>query len=186
MTGWGNNPATVEAAATALAVFAVFFAWLSLRESKVQRLTLEAEAAARMRPWVGLFDFGVEVREGEPGLRVLLRNFGALPAQRARLRLVMEPREAQADQPTDSVVYLEQGYKALMPTEDGDYHIGFARYPRLNEWMAVGRDVVVNGTFEYALAGKQFQSEFTGILWFSRSQANGDPIPTNWKNSSAT
>jgi len=85
MDRWGNNPSTVEAIATALAVVAILFAWLSLRESKAQREAFEAEINARMRPWVGLFGFQYKKGESkDPKLAVLLRNFGPLPAQKSK------------------------------------------------------------------------------------------------------
>jgi hypothetical protein len=91
MSEWGNNPPTLGAVATAVAAAAIIVAWLSLRESKTQRRILEAEIAARMRPWVGLYDFGFDGVKGDKAvLRVLLRNFGSLPAQQARLKLVFE------------------------------------------------------------------------------------------------
>jgi hypothetical protein len=132
MDGWGNNPASVQAMATALAVVAVILAWLSLRESKAQRRALEAEMGARMRPWVGLFKFGFEFAEnGEPALRVLLRNFGPIPAQQARLTLVIEPREAHSDERPNPIVAQESDYKALMPTEEGNYSIDLAPYVQM-------------------------------------------------------
>jgi hypothetical protein len=124
MNGWGNNPATVEAVATAVAILAIFFAWLSLRESKAQRKALEAEIGARMRPWIGLFGFAFDAAgEHERELRLLLRNFGPLAAQQTRLSLVIEPREAQHDERLDPIVRKDSGEKALMPSEEGNYSV---------------------------------------------------------------
>ena len=181
--GWGNNPATFGAAATMVAAVAIIFAWLSLRESKAQRRALETEIAARMRPWVGLFDFGFEAAKGgEAKLRLLLRNFGPLPAQQARLKLVVEPREVYSDERPNPIVRDEPQDKALMPMENGDYSIDLARYPQMNEWIGAARDVVVNGTFEYAAAENKFQSQFQVTLWFSRNQSSDVSVPTNWRN----
>jgi hypothetical protein len=187
MNGWGNNPATLGAVATAVAVVAIFFAWLSLRESKAQRRALEAEIAARMRPWVGLFNFEFQGAGGdEPRLRVLLRNFGPLPAQQARLKLVVEPREVYGDERPNPIVLEEPEEKALMPTEDGNYSIDLTPYPQMKEWIGAARDVVVKGTFDYTLAGKRLQSQFQATLWFSQNQSPEVPVPTSWRNRSAT
>jgi hypothetical protein len=183
MNGWGNNPATLGAAATAVAVVTIFLAWLSLRESKAQRRALEAEIAARMRPWVGLFHFGFQGAKGsaEAKLHVLLRNFGPLPAQQARLKLVIQPREVRGDERLNPIVWEEHDEKALMPTEDGDYSIDLAPYPQMKEWISAARDVVVSGTFEYALVGKELQSQFEATLWFGRNQSPDIPVPANWR-----
>jgi hypothetical protein len=213
VNGWGNNPATLGAVATAAAAVAILFAWLSLRESKAQRRSLEAEVSARMRPSVGLFDFGFQRgKEGEPQLRVLLRNFGSLPAQQARLKLTVEPLEVDDDEQLNPIILEEHGDKALMPMEEGNYIVDMTPHPRLKEWIGAGRDVIVKGTFEYALAGKKLQSQFQGILlfsqnwshdvptttkwrklpsqfqptrWFKRNQSPDGPVPTSWKNISA-
>jgi hypothetical protein len=201
MNGWGDNPATLGAAATAVAAAAIIFAWLSLRESKAQRRAFEAEIAARMRPWVGLFNLEFQgAKTGEAKLHVLLRNFGPLPAQQARLKIVVEPREAVGDERANPIVREESGDKALMPAENGDYSIDLARHSQMKDWIRAGRDVVVNGTFDYALAERKFQSQFQATLWFSRN-ASPDasaltsrwnrfsrkrqpnvPVPANWKN----
>lgn len=186
MDGWGNNPATIGAVATAVAAVAIFFAWLSLRESKAQRRALEAEIAARMRPWVGLFNFGFQGAEGgELKLRCLLRNFGPLPAQQARLKLVVQPREVHSDERPNPIILEEAEEKALMPAEDGNYSIDLAPYSQMKEWISAARDVVVNGTFEYALAGKKLQSQFQAIILFSQTQSPEAPVPTSWRNRSA-
>ena len=201
MDSWGNNPATLGAAATAVAAAAIIFAWLSLRESKAQRRALEAEISSRMRPWVGLFSLEFQGGKGHGAeLHFLLRNFGPLPAQQARLKIVVEPREESSDERANPIVLEESGVKALMPTENGDYVIDLSRYQQMNEWIRAGQDVVVNGTFEYALVERKFQSQFLATLWFSRSQSpdatafakrwkpfgrHSDlSVPVNWKNMS--
>jgi hypothetical protein len=68
-----------------------------------------------------------------------------------------------------------------MPMEEGNYSISMARYPLLKEWIDADRDVVVNGTFEYALAGKKLQSQFQATLFFSRSQSPSSPVPAIWR-----
>jgi hypothetical protein len=205
MNEWGNNPATLESAATAIVAVTIIFAWLSLRESKKQRRALEDEIAGRMRPWIGLFDFEFQgVKAGKAECRFLLRNFSALPAQQARLKLVVQPMDLNGDEQSDSIVMEEPGVKALMPTEDGDYTVDLARYAQMREWIGAGQDVVVNGTFDYVLTGRKFQSQFQATLWFGRNQSPDVsastnwrsrlsrkrpldvPVPTNWKNMSAT
>jgi hypothetical protein len=188
MDDWGNNPATVEALATAAAVLAVIFAWLTIRESKMQRHASLAEIAARMRPWVGLFGFSCERIDGNDGpeIRLLLRNFGPIPAQHARLSVTLEPREQQRDEPPNPISWRESNDKVLMPMEEGNYPINFERFPQMQGWVDAKRDVVVQGIFEYALAERRFESRFEATLWFSRDRAAGLPPATNWRNTSAT
>lgn len=213
METWGNDPATFEAVGTIVTAAAILFAWLSLRESRAQRRALEAEIAARMRPWVGLFDFGIQRSEdGKAQLRVLLRNFGPLPAQQARLKLLVEPREVRPDEQPQSVPMEEKNDKALMPMEEGRYFIELIPHPQITAWIIAERDVVVNGTFEYAVSDRKLQSQFQGTLWFSRgrlpaaavtennnirahrkmilwrrrAQSFDSLVPSNWRNTSAT
>ncbi|MFI7543834.1 hypothetical protein [Actinoplanes sp. NPDC049599] len=176
---WGFNPASVEAVATASAVFAVIFAWLSLRESKEQRRAVEDEIGSRMRPWIGLFAF--EFSESEDRKRILriqLRNFGALPAQKARLSLVICPKVPLQEEVFDAITRQEPEYKVLMPGEEGNYPIDFSSSPELSEWIGAARDVLVKGSFEYALGDRDFKSEFEATIWFSRAPT----VDTNWRN----
>jgi hypothetical protein len=178
---WGNNPATLEAAASTVAAIAIFFAWLSLRESRAQRRSSEAEISARMRPWVGLFDFKFKGnRKDKSELCFLLRNFGPLPAQQARLKLVIETRALQGDEVADSISFGESGEKALMPTEEGNYSIDTESHPPLKEWIVADHDVFIKGTFEYSLAEREFQSEFQATIWSSRKESIDSPILKGW------
>ncbi|MFB9321817.1 hypothetical protein [Cryptosporangium minutisporangium] len=188
MDEWGNNPATVEALATAMAVLAVIFAWLNLRESKANRHAAQAEIAARMRPWVGVFDFAIKGLDGDDGptLCLLLRNFGPIPAQHARLSVTLEPRDRPHDEPPNPISWQEQNRKVLMPLEDGNYPISLKRFPQMQDWIAAGRDVVVRGSFEYSRADAEFGSSFEATLWLSRDRAPGQPPSTNWRNTAAT
>ena len=187
MSVWGNNPATLEAAATTITAVAIVFAWLSLRESKAQRRAFEADIAARMRPWVGLFGFGIEgAGEGKPKLRVLLRNYGPIPAQQARLKVVLEPGETHGNERPNPIIWEESDDKALMPTEDGNYSIDLTPYPQMTEWIGAARDVGVNGTFEYVLAENKLQSQFQATLLFSQNKSPDGAVPTKWRNTSAT
>jgi hypothetical protein len=83
-----------------------------------------------------------------------------------------------------------------MPAEDGDYPINLIRFPDVMEWISAARDVIISGTFEYALAKKEFESQFQATLWFSRNQPQKNwfsrnrstdvAVPVNWRNTSAT
>jgi hypothetical protein len=202
--GWGFNPASVEAVATASAVIAVAFAWLSLRESKEQRRIVEDEISSRMRPWIGLFEFEfLEEADGKRIMRIQLRNFGPLPAQNARLSLTIEPKVAQQGETVNAITFKEPSYKVLMPGEEGNYPIDITSNQQLREWIAASRDVAVKGSFEYALGDRDFQSEFEVTIWFSRGarparrrrrrtllslsrQTPHAPIvDTNWRNTSS-
>jgi hypothetical protein len=182
VNGWGINPPTIEAAATAVAAAAIIFAWLSLRESKAQRRSSEAEISARVRPWIGLFDFRFEgSRKGESKLCFLLRNFGPLPAQQARLKLVIEAPGIPVGVEPSSINLQESGEKALMPTEEGNYTIDTESQPRLKEWITADHEIVIKGTFEYALAGRRFQSQFQATVWSSRHEPAAAPTLEGWK-----
>jgi hypothetical protein len=185
LNGWGNNPATVEAAATALAVVAVLVGWLSVRESRRQRRAFEAEMGARMRPWVGLFALEFQRIDGKANLHVLLRNFGPVPAQRARLRMVIEPREPRSEERPNPIRYEEENEKALMPTENGDYNIDLSCYPQLETWVSDKRDVAVHGSFEYHLDRRDFSSQFVARLRFGEGSLPGGGVRTSWRNSAA-
>jgi hypothetical protein len=191
MESWGWNPATVEAVATSLTVIVIFLTWLLFRESKAQRKSLEDEISSRMRPWVGLFD--LQIKKDDTGalgaekltLFALLRNFGPIPAQNARLKINIAPRMMQAHESPNPVNAEEPEPKALMPSEDGRYTIGLDRYPQIESWLTAQRDLTITGVFEYSLAGKKFESRFEGTVWFSRPWT-GDTAPMNWRNVSAT
>lgn len=203
---WDWNPATVEALGAAgaglFASIAVVVAWLSWRQSKKQTKALEDEISARLRPWVGLYDFEYRRNEADqPVLHVLLRNLGTLPAQDADLKIVVRPVQWMDGETPNPAVSQKPEAKALMPSEDGDYTIGLARYPQVDLWIATERDVVVEGTFTYSLEKRSFQSTFVGELWFSRpkpkpakawwkffKQPTNDTklVPTTWRNVSAT
>lgn len=202
MDEWGFNPASVEAVATASAVIAVSFAWLSLRESKEQRRIVEDEISSRMRPWIGLFEFEfVEEANGKRTMRILLRNFGPLPAQNARLSLTIEPKVAVQGETVDVITFKEPNCKVLMPGEEGKYPIDITSNDRLRKWIAASRDVVVKGSFEYALGDRDFQTEFEATIWFSRSARptrrrgtlsalsrqtpHATMVDTNWRNTAS-
>jgi hypothetical protein len=183
--GWDWNPATLEAwATTGLAVFtvvAVFFAGLSWRGSR-------AEIRSRMRPWVGLFgfEFMQDDDAGEQWLRVLLRNFGPLPAQKAALVVVLRPERLNDGEQPNPARSEKQEENILMPLEDGKYGVRLSPYPQVAVWISERRKVIAEGTFSYALGKKTFESKFVGELWFgSRPLPNGS-VPTNWRNVSAT
>lgn len=193
MDGWGNNPATLEAAATAgaavFAVAAIVVAWISLSESRRQGQALQAEIRDRMRPWVGLFGFEfVRDHEGKPGLRLQLRNFGPLPARQARLCLVIEPHQSNSGEQPNPINYKEPTYKVLVPEEDGNYRISLAQFSQLEGWISDSRDLVVKGAFKYALDERVFESQFEAYLWFSKPvpPSPGPLVQMNWRNTSAT
>jgi hypothetical protein len=195
MNEWGNNPATYEAIGSvvgAIGVLAVFIstllAWRSLHETRAQRQATEREFAVRMRPWVGLFGFGYNPSESRGGmLHLLLRNFGPLPAQRANLSLVLRPLKPIDKEPDNPIRREEQGTKALLPEEEGNYVIDLSPYPQFAEWRTARRDVRVEGIFKYSLDQFEFKTEMEGMIWFSESpQENGQEVKINWRNKEAS
>lgn len=188
--GWGWNPETLSAGATAgataFAIVAVIFGWLSWRQSKNQTKALEGEIQDRMRPWVGLYGFEfVRINDCEPGLTVLLRNVGSLPAQKAHLVVTLRPYKlADGEQPNPARSEKEEE-KTLVPSEDGNYVVALSPYPQVEKWIAAKRDISVEGTFTYALNEQLFESKFAAELWFSRPVPAGKLVSTNWRNTSA-
>lgn len=187
VTAWGNNPQTwsvVLAAVTAVGVVVLF---LNLRESRSQRQALEGEIAARMRPWVGLFGFYFERSAEEINfLRPLLKNFGALPALDARLRLRIGPVESSDSE--DEIRWTESAVKVLMPSEDGDYKIDMSQYPQFEIWRAAARDMHVHGDFEYGSNGfSRLSSSFAATIEFRGVPGSAlAEVNVKWRNTAAT
>ncbi|MGW0328981.1 hypothetical protein [Nocardia sp. NPDC003183] len=193
MDSWGNNPATVEAVATAgaatFAIAAITVAWISFRETRRQGRVLQAEIRDRMRPWVGLFAFEfVRDHDGNPGLRLQIRNFGPLPARQARLSLIIEPRQVDSGEQPNPINYRESTQKILVPEEDGNYRISLTQFSQLDRWISDQRDLVARGIFEYALDERSLESQFEANLFFSKPPppTPGQLVEMNWRNTSAT
>ena len=193
MDEWGNNPATYQALGSVVAavgVLAVFIstllAWRSLHETRAQRQATERELAVRMRPWVGLFGFSFSSSppKGDT-LRLLLRNFGPLPAQRANLSLVIRPLKPIDKEPDNPIMREEQGVKALLPTEEGNYVIDLSPYPQFVAWRTARRDVRVEGVFKYGLDQFEFKTEMEATIWFSESSEE-EEVGFNWRNKTAS
>jgi hypothetical protein len=187
--GWGLNPATVEALATALAAlfaFAAFYvARRSLRAAKTQTAAMESEINSRMRPWVGLFGFAFNDDSGDQTLNVVLRNFGSLPADNANLVVTVSPHTLNPGEQPNPARNNKTEKKALMPLEDGNYTIRLSPYPQIATWVAAKRDLAVEGTFTYTLGERKFESTFAAELWFSRSRRPDGSLQSNWRNVSA-
>lgn len=146
---------------------------------------MEREMAARMRPWIGMFDFGFEPAvppETSDVLRVLLRNSGALPAQSARLKIRFYPIPCSDDPLDQPLEWVEGGVKALVPGEEGNYTIRLAPYPQLATWQHAGRDVEFEGVMSYALDDRSFQSKFLAALRFSEDLDSEGKVRMRWRN----
>jgi hypothetical protein len=154
--------------------------WVYYRQMRTmdrQAQAAEAEMAARLRPWVGLF--GLEyVPSPQETLRVLLRNVGPLPAQDAHLEISVFPREG----PASPVVWREQRLKALVPGEEGNYHIDLAQYSDFAAWRDAHKEVVVDGTMSYSLGGRSFRSRFEASLRFKEPLDEQGRVKTLWRN----
>jgi hypothetical protein len=189
MDEWGWNPAAVGALGTAsasvFAVVAVVFAAMSWRVSKKQTVALVREIDSRMRPWVGLFDFDFTDDMGDQRLRILLRNFGPLPAQKADLDVVVCPHQLIAGEQPNPARICKDEEKTLMPTEEGNYAVRLSPYPQVATWISDNRDILIRGTFSYALGSKRFESKFVVELWFSRARRGGS-VQRSWRNVSAS
>ena len=150
-----------------------------------QRRAVDREMAARMRPWVGLFDFGFEPaapQQGNDVLRLLLRNCGALPAQRAQLNLVLHPAKPDDNEAGRPIQWQEVGVKALVPGEDGNYGIDLSKYPQFAQWREARCDVVIEGTMTYSLDQTNFRTGFEAALRFSEEPNAEGRVKTRWRN----
>ena len=164
----------------------LYFYYRQLHTMDRQQIAIEREMAARMRPWVGLFDFEFELASatqgGSDSLRVLLRNCGALPAQGSQLQLMIhpvKPGEAAADKP---IHWREAGAKALVPGEDGKYRIELSQHPQFAQWRLSRRDVVIEGMMNYSLDQTSFRTAFEAVLRFSEEPDAVGRVKTRWRN----
>ena len=175
----------------AIQVLTLAVIWLTWRVYQRQLETMnrhreasELEISARLRPWVGLLDFGYEPGsppENSAGTLLLqLNNVGALPAQRARLVLLIQPENlAHGDEP---IRWEEPQLKALMPGEDGNYRIDLSPYAQFAAWRRSARDVRVRGTMNYFLNAAGFQTVFEGFFRFSEGTDALGRVKTKWRN----
>jgi hypothetical protein len=194
--------AIATAVYTAFTIAAVVIALISWRVSRKQTKALENEINARMRPWVGLYDFEYRRSDDDkPVLLVKLTNKGPLPAQDADLKVVIRPVQWMASETPNPAESTKKEEKSLMPSEDGEYTLNLARFPQVDLWIATDRDLVAEGTFTYALGTRKFESKFLAELWFSRLKPKNENrwlaffmkpttspklVQTNWRNISAT
>lgn len=167
-------------------VLTLYVYYRQMRTMDAQRQASEREMALRMRPWVGLF--GLEHRTvptpGQPSDVVILtlRNFGTLPAQRARLDLEFVPIGDSRSEPSDAIRREETGVKALVPGEEGNYTVDCSDYPQFARWRASRTDIRILGTMHYALDTTSFRSHFEGKLRFSELPIDGK-VAIGWRNS---
>jgi hypothetical protein len=176
----------VQSVGVVAVILTLYVYYRQLRTMDEQRRAVEREMAARMRPWVGLFGFGFEPaappRQGSDVLRLLLRNCGALPAQRAQLSLVLHPAEPGSDEADRPLHWQEVGVKALVPGEDGNYGIDLSKYPQFAQWREARRDVLVEGRMTYSLDQAGFQTQFEAALRFSEEPDSEGHVRTRWRN----
>lgn len=167
-------------------ILTLYVYYRQLRTMDQQRRAIEREMAARLRPWVGLFDFGFEPaappRQRNDVLRLFLRNCGALPAQEAQLSLVLHPAKPGNDEVDRPIHWQEAGVKALVPGEDGNYGIDLSKYPQFAQWRETRQDVVVEGSMTYSLDQASFHTEFEAALRFSEDPDAEGRVKTRWRN----
>jgi hypothetical protein len=170
-------------------VLTLYIYYKQLRTMDRQLRAMEREVAARMRPWVGMFGFEFVpalAPDNSDVVRVLLRNSGALPAQRAMLTLVLRPKEPVSDARDEPVNWEETGVKAFVPGEEGNYGIRLSQYPQFTIWRQSRRDVVVEGLMKYSMDDRQFQSRFLAELRFSEETDADGRVRTRWRNQEIT
>jgi hypothetical protein len=162
-----------------------------LRTMERQHRALEREIGARLRPWMGMFGLAYEepklpLSDADEILRIVFRNFGALPAQRVNLNLNMTPAAAQETVEDAPITWQEVGVKALVPGEEGNYRIILKDYPRFAAWKEARRDVLLSGKMSYSLAERSFATEFEGVLRFSEPADLGGRVRNRWRNREVT
>ena len=166
-------------------ILTLYVYYRQLRTMEAQHRTLEREVASRMRPWIGLYDFGINSPAlpsagGNETLRVLLRNSGPLPAQKARLSLIVRPEPAgETDAPNH---WEETRIKALVPGEEGNYTFPISRFPQFGTWREQKRDIVISGNMVYSLDERSFRTEFEAALRYSEPFDDLGHVKTRWRN----
>ena len=197
MDSWGNNPATYQAVGavfSSVGIIAViiytYLTWRLFQETKTQRVAIEGEMAARMRPWVGLFACNVNL-DFETGkqldeLSLLIKKFGPLPAQRASLSLEIVPLNNMGYPSTDVIQIKEDGAKVLMPAEEGNYKINLSEYQQFLAWKLEKQSFRVIGTYSYSLADLNLNSQFECIVRFDVPNWTNPYYKLNWRNQLAS
>jgi len=162
-----------------IATFVVYYC--QMRTMERQARAIEDEMAARLRPWIGMFEFGYKPG-ADCALHINLRNVGPLPAQRAHLELSLHPR----DDDGPPITWREQQLKALVPSEEGNYVIALQPYTKFLEWQQARREIVVEGIITYSLAGKAFESRFEASLRFNEAPDEEGKVRKRWRNVEVT
>lgn len=166
-------------------ILTLYVYYRQMRTMERQLRAVEREMAARMRPWVGLFGFRFDPAvppDQQDVLRLLLRNCGTLPAQRAQLTLALHPLILGGDEVDSPIHWEEVGVKALVPGEEGNYGIELSRYPQFAQWRESRRDVMAEGSMVYALDQASFRTEFEAVLLFSEDTDANGRVKTRWRN----
>ncbi len=112
----------------------------------------------------------------------MLRNCGTLPAQKARLSLVLHPLKKEDHEENEPICWEEIGVKALVPGEEGNYHIDLSRYPRFTTWREAHRDIVIDGRMVYMLDQTTYKTEFEATLRFGEELEHDGCVKTRWRN----
>lgn len=173
----------IELVGTIALVLTLFVYSGQLRTMNAQRRAMEREIASRMRPWVGMFHLELDSESPSNGakehrLRILLKNFGAVPAQRARLGLIAKAADGMSALP----LLQEAGLKALMPGEEGNYRFALGAHPEYVGWAERRAEVEIEGEMTYALGEAEYRTEFEITINFS----GPDQQPNvKWRNCEA-
>lgn len=197
--GWGNNPGTYQAVGAIvtsvgiilLGLYTLYTYW-SLRELRAQREAQERELTFRLRPWLGVFEFGFRsanpsIAGDEDAIIFLMKNAGALPAQRVDLRLAIFPARWNENERENPIHWSEGGAKTVFPGEDGNYTVRLSDYPQFARWRSACRDVKVEGDVAYRLGGTSYRTTSEGAFLFSLSTEGDDSaVKVPWRNCDAT
>jgi hypothetical protein len=176
---------TIQGVGVVAVILTLYVYYRQLRTMNAQRQALEREMAARLRPWVGLFGFGFEAAahpKHQSTLRLLLRNCGALPAQRAQLSLSLQCVKSEGDGSDSPIHWQEVSVKALVPGEDGNYGIDVSKYPQFSRWREARYDVLIQGSMTYSLEQASFRTKFEAALRFSEDPDPEGRVKTRWRN----
>jgi hypothetical protein len=185
MNEWGNNPATYQAIGaifSSIGIIAViYYTYLTRNlflETKAQRIAIEDEMNSRLRPWVGLFDCKYSESTIDE-LFLLIKNFGALPAQSASLKLELFNVITTED---GKEIFQETGVKVLMPNEEGNYNINLSNFPKYLQWKSTQSEIRIVGTYSYSLKDKKFETQFECLIRPNILASQGRSNNLNWRN----
>ena len=177
--------AKVQTIAAVVTAAGVVILLLGLLESRAQRRVMEAEIAARMRPWVGAFSVAMAA-DNPDCLLAVVRNFGPLPALAAHLAFTIGTTSNDLNPDGESILWEETpGAKALMPGEEGNYRIDLSDRAEFQAWRVSRRHLIAVGSVSYAHAGLLHMTKVEAVLVSDPLNEEPRYVVKRWRNTDA-